>query len=700
MSYPEDDIFAGELEQDKDDNSPELSGFERGQELAWLDFDEPGDSPDVADVGYEKGKEEMEGPYWSDFFAEEAEFRIDDPEPDDGFEGFAPSYEEDEGYEETIDDEEDFAQIDEGLEENDHFEEEEFDAGDPPINEDEQFSSMFPFTQAEFRENLFRHLIESERPTHLSDVNEIAAFAWGPTLRRGSRGSAVRTLQKLLSIAGANLSVDGIFGPATQRAVRNFQSSEGLQVDGIVGPKTKAALTRGRAAQGPAAPPPVTNRPGTGSRPSGGTASSGLHARIVEVAKRMEWRRWRPGGGTPMREDEAAAIPIVKEYWRVGVRRNMPTNKINNADRRKRVAWSAAFISYCMREAGAGNTFRYSGGHWVYVGEAKRNRIRGLRDKPFWAYRPHEAPLMLGDLICNWREQEGRNFTPSYDNMDQKRNWFSHCDIVVAINGSTAKVLGGNKRDSVRIVDRRLNPDGTLNTSGDQRKFIAVVRYLGDQDSIDAPDPSGSVRDIQTDESSSLGRVPLFFGGREVRRYQFTEEDKLWAGRLIEGEDAKPGKGQDAVIQAMINRFATIAMKSETRMRYSTFANFLRAYSSPLFRPSKRTPSAKHARLQRKPFHELIPEAQRLAVAYLSGARQYTDFGNATDFGSVRIWFYRRNGRYPTRSEFESYARAHARRRKYARWVGPIDGLDQYRRNTFFVTKTADSLPIGAIKVA
>ena len=57
------------------------------------------------------------------------------------------------------------------------------------------------------------------------------------TLRRGSRGSEVATLQRML-----NLIADGIFGPLTDEAVREFQKSHSLVVDGIVGPRTWAAL--------------------------------------------------------------------------------------------------------------------------------------------------------------------------------------------------------------------------------------------------------------------------------------------------------------------------------------------------------------------------------------------------------------------------------------------------------------------------
>lgn len=57
------------------------------------------------------------------------------------------------------------------------------------------------------------------------------------TLRRGSEGAEVRTLQAKLHVA-----VDGSFGPKTEAAVRTFQSTHNLVPDGIVGPKTWAAL--------------------------------------------------------------------------------------------------------------------------------------------------------------------------------------------------------------------------------------------------------------------------------------------------------------------------------------------------------------------------------------------------------------------------------------------------------------------------
>lgn len=63
-----------------------------------------------------------------------------------------------------------------------------------------------------------------------------------PVLRRGQRGDKVKGLQKALSKHGHDLVVDGVFGPATERAVKAFQREKGLVVDGIFGPKTGAAM--------------------------------------------------------------------------------------------------------------------------------------------------------------------------------------------------------------------------------------------------------------------------------------------------------------------------------------------------------------------------------------------------------------------------------------------------------------------------
>lgn len=61
--------------------------------------------------------------------------------------------------------------------------------------------------------------------------------------RTGSQGEEVRQIQqKLLDLGFAAGKVDGIYGDATEKAVRAFQKSRGLTIDGIAGPATLAAL--------------------------------------------------------------------------------------------------------------------------------------------------------------------------------------------------------------------------------------------------------------------------------------------------------------------------------------------------------------------------------------------------------------------------------------------------------------------------
>lgn len=60
----------------------------------------------------------------------------------------------------------------------------------------------------------------------------------------GQEVVCVRLLQIRLNGKGAapKLDVDGDFGKLTDKAVKDFQTKQGLQVDGKVGRETKAAL--------------------------------------------------------------------------------------------------------------------------------------------------------------------------------------------------------------------------------------------------------------------------------------------------------------------------------------------------------------------------------------------------------------------------------------------------------------------------
>ncbi|CDQ41277.1 C40 family peptidase [Virgibacillus salexigens] len=62
-------------------------------------------------------------------------------------------------------------------------------------------------------------------------------------IQRGDVSESVEDVQALLQDQGYyTYTVDGIFGPITEQAVRDYQADQGLQVDGIVGPNTSEAM--------------------------------------------------------------------------------------------------------------------------------------------------------------------------------------------------------------------------------------------------------------------------------------------------------------------------------------------------------------------------------------------------------------------------------------------------------------------------
>jgi putative chitinase len=69
------------------------------------------------------------------------------------------------------------------------------------------------------------------------DTSAPVTAAVSETLRRGSKGDAVKRMQAKLG-----LTADGDFGPGTEAALKKWQAENGLTADGVVGPKTLAKL--------------------------------------------------------------------------------------------------------------------------------------------------------------------------------------------------------------------------------------------------------------------------------------------------------------------------------------------------------------------------------------------------------------------------------------------------------------------------
>jgi hypothetical protein len=73
-----------------------------------------------------------------------------------------------------------------------------------------------------------------------------------PTLRRGDRGDLVKHVQRAVRV-----DADGVFGAATEAAVKQFQRDNGLDPDGVVGPRTWAVLDAGQGGSGASVPGPT-----------------------------------------------------------------------------------------------------------------------------------------------------------------------------------------------------------------------------------------------------------------------------------------------------------------------------------------------------------------------------------------------------------------------------------------------------------
>ena len=140
-------------------------------------------------------------------------------------------------------------------------------------------------------------------------------------------------------------------------------------------------------------------------------------------------------------------------------------------------AWSAAFISYIMRIAGASSRFPYAASHATYINLAAASASPGLRAQSPQAYAPQP-----GDLICTGR---GRSATLRFTDLPTPNPFPSHCDIVVNAAPGTLTVIGGNVDDAVTEkhvpttqTGMLATPDGTVQDT--RYPWCVVLQVLYD----------------------------------------------------------------------------------------------------------------------------------------------------------------------------------------------------------------------------
>jgi hypothetical protein len=201
---------------------------------------------------------------------------------------------------------------------------------------------------------------------------------------------------------------------------------------------------------------------------------------LIAVARR-EWTRWggpvvrldgsRSGFASSTMENEHPYWTYVGDYW----------GALNSdQDGRDPPAWSAAFISYCFKEAGAGGRFPYQDNHSRYVAQIEASRDFGgltLMD-------PETVALTPGDLIWAARSGDGCRTPPATfaaARTEVRRiyqgtagSFCSHSDIVVAVHAGQTDVIGGNVKQAVTRTTYKLDAQGRI--SDGRRNFIGVIR--------------------------------------------------------------------------------------------------------------------------------------------------------------------------------------------------------------------------------
>ncbi len=234
-------------------------------------------------------------------------------------------------------------------------------------------------------------------------------------------------------------------------------------------------------------------------------------ADTVAIAQR-EWRLFRSPVDDAPTEDRPVPRPQDKperqpglwqrvgEYWWVGLAapagepppraaawtgKHDESGVVFPASDDELYAWSAAFISYVMRIAGAGPRFPYSPNHATYVNAAAAHRSPILQALPPQTYAPR-----LGDLICFGRHKAAQL---RFSDLPTTYIWPGHCAIVVDVQHGTISVIGGNVDDAVTLTHVPVTESGTLATPDgtvlDNRfPWFVVLRVVYDAEAEPAGD--------------------------------------------------------------------------------------------------------------------------------------------------------------------------------------------------------------------
>lgn len=193
------------------------------------------------------------------------------------------------------------------------------------------------------------------------------------------------------------------------------------------------------------------------------TGIRGFKNKVKEIAER-ELQFW-----AGHKESENGFWQRVVQYWEQGV-------DITSIDTVEEVSssgypWSAVFISWIMKKAGAGTQFKYHPRHSVYIRDAIQKRKNNDINAAFKGYRLDEVSPKIGDLVCASRAADAGRV-----GYDTTTDYASHCDVVVAVRSQEIDVIGGNVSNSVTKIALKTDTQGKLTDTS--RPWFVVIKNL------------------------------------------------------------------------------------------------------------------------------------------------------------------------------------------------------------------------------
>lgn len=169
-------------------------------------------------------------------------------------------------------------------------------------------------------------------------------------------------------------------------------------------------------------------------------------------------------------DDDARYSGRVNAYWRA-----VGKPGLDGMDCQQ--PWSAAFVSWIMQGTGVPESqFPRAPAHWIYL-------ARLIDEAPYpgrWFVPRRVADYSPnpGDLVCASRAGSRPLMAGGYTSALGVEGIKTHCDLVVAKNGKTLEVIGGNVRNSVSKASLELDANGRLQSIPRRPWFVILQNRL------------------------------------------------------------------------------------------------------------------------------------------------------------------------------------------------------------------------------